>query len=457
MNSKKRPTKKRPTIKTITAMALSAILLISAMLMTGCAAKNDIANKGNTVNIAKLEAAKLIAPEYGVIDESAQSAAKGANEFAFKLSAALIDSSSNDSFVCSPYSVWMPLAALLNATDASAKDELLSALSAAGLSENDINDAASRMLYDLMNERDRELSEEYGEDFYHNPLKIANAIFVDNDVTINKKFMQLFMDYYRGNAINVDFQSSDAADAVNKWASEQTEGLIENIVDGFDPETVAAIANAIYFSDRWYMEFNEANTKDDTFYAPGGETTAAFMKREGDSLTYYEDDKVQAMPLRFLTGGGLYIILPKDGNANELLAGMTNDYFHEISSDSISATGKLLLPRFKIESDIMDLKDTLETLGVPLFDEDRALLTGGLIEDDLRVWLSGAMQKAMIEVDEKGTTAAAVTIMPAAGTSMPLPTEPFEMNCNKPFMFVLYSDTYDGGMQVLFTGVVNNP
>jgi hypothetical protein len=38
-----------------------------------------------------------------------------------------------------------------------------------------------------------------------------------------------------------------------------------------------------------------------------------------------------------------------------------------------------------------------------------------------------------------------------------LPKETFEMICNKPFVFVLYGSTYDGGAQVLFTGVVNEP
>ena len=105
----------------------------------------------------------------------------------------------------------------------------------------------------------------------------------------------------------------------------------------------------------------------------------------------------------------------------------------------------------------MELRDTLTALGVPLFDAAEAPLTGGLIEENIPVWLSSAVQKAVIEVDEKGTTAAAVTVMAAAGAAMPIPTEPFTMNCNSPFVFVLCEYTYDGGSQILFTGVVNQP
>jgi serpin B len=73
--------------------------------------------------------------------------------------------------------------------------------------------------------------------------------------------------------------------------------------------------------------------------------------------------------------------------------------------------------------------------------------------------LSSAVQKALIKVDEKGTTAAAVTVMAIEATSgpPPPPPKPFEMICDKPFMFILYDYTYDGGNQVLFTGIVNQP
>jgi serpin B len=182
------------------------------------------------------------------------------------------------------------------------------------------------------------------------------------------------------------------------------------------------------------------------------------MLREGDGQTYYTDSRVQAVPLSFENGGGMYILLPQSGSARELLATMTNEYFDKIQAESNPATGKLLLPRFSIETTLDDLKETLESLGVPLFDEMSAPLTGGLIEEDMRAWLSDAMQKAVIKVDEKGTTAAAVTVLGVAATSgPPAPTEPFEMICNRPFVFILYEYSYDGGRQILFTGIVNEP
>jgi serine protease inhibitor len=66
------------------------------------------------------------------------------------------------------------------------------------------------------------------------------------------------------------------------------------------------------------------------------------------------------------------------------------------------------------------------------------------------------MQEVFITVDEKGTSAAAVTIIPAPEDSIIEPTTPFEMICNRPFVFVLCAGTQSGVRQVLFTGIVNH-
>jgi serpin B len=403
------------------------------------------------LTIVQVSPKELQRPEES--DPAARSLANGANDFAFRLSAALsAQNGAAKNLVCSPLSVWLPLTALVNAVNPRCKADLLTALGVPGLETGDINNGASRMLYDLTRQRDRE---GYWQGDYHDPLKIANAIFVDAAITIENDFAQTFMDYYRGSSINVDFASPAALAEINDWVNKNTNGMIQNILQELAPETPAVLANAIYFSDRWSWEFEPGKTKQDIFYAPGGETEAFYMEREGDQI-YFEDEKLQALPLSFKTGGGLYILLPKDGNAAGLLASMTSDYFLEIQTGSIPAEGKLLLPRFSVDGDVLRLKNILTSLGVPLFDYKDSLT--GLVEE-IDVQLLDAIHKAAIKVDEKGTTAAAVTIIPVVTSAGPddSPKKPFEMNCNKPFVFILYDYTHDGGAQALFTGMVNQP
>jgi len=402
-----------------------------------------------------VDTAPLIEPQWDVPDPEAAQAARGANDFAFRLSAALVNNIGQDNFVVSPYSVWMPLAALLNAADEAHQPALLEALGIGGITPADINRAVSRMLFDLTNENARQWG--WDEALQANPMHIANAIFVDRNQAIRQDFAQTFMDYFRGEMISVDFLDPVAVEEVNLWASDHTHGLITEVVQDFDPLTVAAIANAVFFSDRWIHQFDPAQTQRDIFHSPAGESAAYFMQMEWPVTLYFEDERVQVVNLPFMGRGGMKIILPKDRDAAGLLASMTSEYFERMHDESVFAEGRLMLPRFSVENTLDNLTDSLIALGVPLFNAAEAPLTGGLIKEDMPVWLSNAVQVAMIAVDEEGATAAAVTAIGLAGSGIMEIMTTFEMICNHPFVFILHSYTLDGGRQVLFTGVVNRP
>jgi len=329
-------------------------------------------------------------------------------------------------------------------------------LGAGGISVDDINRAASRMLFDLTNERARRENWSQWGGSEESPLHIANAIFVDYYWPVRGEFAQVFADYFRGSAINVDFSSQAAVDAANQWASDNTNGLIDEVIQEFDPDAVAAIANAIYFSGSWAEKFNPNDTERGIFYSPVGERNVYFMQQSG-FFTYFEDDDIQAIDLRFAGGrDGMKIILPRDGNAVKFLSSMTSECFRRIQTNSAFGEGTIKLPRFSIENTIDTLTGALIAMGVPLFDQLEGPLSGGLIYDTgQNIWLGSAVQAAMVEVNEEG--AAAVTVMEVLADSMPWAEMTFEMICNTPFVFILYGHTNDGGWQVLFMGVVNQP
>lgn len=381
---------------------------------------------------------------------------QGSNGFAFRFTNALMQQSSpEENFVCSPFSAWLPLAALVNATEASRQPELLEALGAAGIEPEMLNAAAREMLNRLNRDWSAETEEGAGN---VSRLSIANAVFVDRKAELSQEFADIFARDYDGAAMSVDFASSEAAEKINAWASEQTEGLIDQIVspDMLDPDTAAALANALYFSDRWDWEFSPEDTRPDTFHAPGGDIQAQFMLRDGRQ-PYMEDESLQALRLDFARGGSLLILLPKDGDAASLLQGTDEAKLTELLGGLQERTGRLLLPRFELENGPMNLLDVLAALGVPLTDSIDACITG--LAKDKALYISEAVQKAVIKADEKGTTAAAVTVMAMTEGAMLVeePEAPFVMDCNHPFAFALLGDSAGGQSQVLFTGVVNDP
>jgi len=392
-----------------------------------------------------------------------QDVARGANDFAFRLSAALLADMGDENFIASPFSVWMPLAALANVTNETHRPALLEAIGAKGSEADAVNQAAARMLFDLTNQAARRHNPDWP-----NPLHIANGMFASQRVTINQAFAQIFADYYQGGIMNVDFLHYHAAYAINRWAYDNTYGLIYQMVSpkDFDERTAAVIANAIYFSDSWWRKFDPALTQRGNFYGMHLINQAYLMEmawQEHDPVLYFEDDVTQALTLNFETGGGITIMLPKNGDATGLLASMTLEYFeHMLARENKQlAQGRLVLPRFSMENNHNNLPYVLTNMGIPLFDEFAAPLSGenGLLAvGPPRVWLSDAMQTALIELDEEGATAAAVTLMIAVAESAPPPAQTtFEMICNRPFAFILHKNTIDGGNQILFTGVVNQP
>ena len=279
-------------------------------------------------------------------------------------------------------------------------------------------------------------------------------MFVQKDAAINQTFEQLFSDNYDGKLFSVDFSDSSAANAINSWASEKTDGKITEIVDSFDAGTVAAIANALYFSDSWSSQFLEENTTDGTFHGAKQDENAAFMNQELSDGIYYEDETMQAIVLWTTSGGQMVLCLPKDGySAEEALQSLTTEKLQKISEADYRCV-QLSLPKFKLESNVFSIKEALEAMGVPLMQATDAALTGVL--DNEALYISSALQSAMVEVDENGLTAAAVTVMGLEKMALMPETDPIELTFDRPFAFVLTGNGEDAGDQILFTGVVNH-
>lgn len=392
-------------------------------------------------------------------DKASQAIAQGANTFAFDLTKKLLDESKSDNFICSPYSVWMSLAALSNAADKADRPALLKAMGAGNAKPEAVNKAASRMLYDLTGESDRlqmeENQQQAGEEGmpeHHNPLTISNAVFLSTAHTPDSAFVETYLDSYRGTLFKTDFASPEAAKNIDTWVRNATQGKLGGFASEYPADTVASLLNAIYYSDNWSAQFPKTASKEGAFHGTKEDAMVTFMHMNAALIPYYENDEMQAVNLRF-SRGGLFVLLPKDQDAAKLLSGFTQAKLRSLTGAE-SRLGNLALPRFALEGAPLTLGDTLQAMGVSLFEANKNKLPG-LTESKDPVWVSSALHKAVIEADEEGVTAAAVTEM-ITDAAAPLPEgQPFDMVCDRPFAFILYGDTIDAGAQVLFTGVVN--
>lgn len=278
-------------------------------------------------------------------------------------------------------------------------------------------------------------------------VKVANSIWIDAGAQLQTNYSDVVGEYL----LQTDFMSPDAGDIVNDWVNTSTLGLIDSIVDeGSIPYTLLAI-NSIYLKASWEKPFEERDTNEDVFYKDATRVeslneSAHFM--HAIRIVPYSDVQLpgyQIIRLGYFGGLAMVFVLPLDASADSVASGQVIDALPFLEEKWVA----LALPKFRIESEYKDtLKASLMALGLtsPFVGEGFCGLIQGCQLIDLLV------QKTFIEMDEKGTIAAAVT---AAGfRSEPDPDATVLFLADHPFQFFIYDETQD---LVLFEGRVGTP
>ncbi len=426
-----------------------AVLLMTAVL-AGCAVQASPGSDGNIIDrgngqggafvpienifeLAQTESAEPVSPKDISDYSGAKNLARIINEFGYELTG-LIDE--GKSFIFSPFSVYVALGNLANGATGSAYDQMKAALYP-GLSAEDFNKAAGELLALLVKSAGDD------PDYTGYELAIASLVATDEKYTLNENFAKLAAKAFRAQTAKARFADPNVKDHVNEWADEATFGLIpELFASEIDPSTAALILSSVYFSGKWVHEFDPDFTKDEIFHGNEGDITVSMMQKQGFML-YFEDESLQSVRLPYFGGAYMDIFLPKEGvSVEDVLAGLEG-----LMAEYKTYEGDLKLPKFKTEFGAK-LNDAIKALGI----ED--VFGGGLENlatgpDEL--FLSEAFQKAVIEVDEKGTKAAAVTALIVAATGAIMPQGNFEMICDRPFVYTI-SANIDGQPQVLFIG-----
>jgi serine protease inhibitor len=109
------------------------------------------------------------------------------------------------------------------------------------------------------------------------------------------------------------FSDPHAAEIINAWAGEKTQGKIKRMADGMiDREgTRLFLADAIYFKGKWSKPFVVKDTKDRPFHLHAGAEKRIPMMLESTRLEYREGPGYQAVRLPY-SGERLamYVFLP---------------------------------------------------------------------------------------------------------------------------------------------------
>lgn len=342
--------------------------------------------------------------------------------------------------VCSPLSVYMALAMLAEITDGNSRAQLLSLLGAESI------DAL------------RKTAEQVWAANYQNDGAVtsilAGSLWLSDGMDYRSDTLARLADTYCASAYRGEMGSEAFNEALRSWVNEQTGGLLKESAEGLEltPETVIALVSTICFRAKWGSEFSKSATADGVFHAPDGDVTREFMQETMES-TYYAADNFAAVG-KYLEGSGtMWFLLPDEGvTPVEVLAGGAVDFL--LSRENTAGkfmTIDLSVPKFDVSADT-ELSDALLSLGVTdVFDASIADFSP-LTDDADGIGLSQAKHAARVAIDEEGVTAAAYTVLAAAGAAMP-PEERVAFTLDRPFLFAV---TGESGA-VLFAGIVNRP
>lgn len=287
-------------------------------------------------------------------------------------------------------------------------------------------------------------------------LKAANAVWLAEDlVRVSKQFLDRLDKWFGAPAERVDFRDAPEVLArINGWVEKKTLGLIKDIVPAraIRPDTRLCLANAIYFKASWDQPFTESESRERPFRVTGGKNvTARFMHRTS-RFGYAENAEAQILELPYIKAEtSMIVVLPrKRGGLKALEKTLTAAKLR----DWLDALGrkqtKVSLPCFRFGWSA-ELSSSLATLGMSDAFGGQADLTRITRSEPLAV--SNALHKARIEVNEKGTEAAAATaviFLPLGGAPRTVAT----FTADHPFLFLI---RHRRTGTILFLGCVEDP
>ena len=273
--------------------------------------------------------------------------------------------------------------------------------------------------------------------------------------------MKLLAGTYAAPFEEVDFKkhAAEAVQAINAWIAEQTAQRIRNMLSGLDKDTRLVLVNAVYFKGAWATEFGKGGTKPRPFHLRTGKSVDVFTMYVRTHLGYAHRDGFTAVVVPYLGGEvQLLVILPdQDKTLPSVEAALTPRLLATLARTKARDI-YLYLPKFKLAPPVASMGPMLQGLGLRrAFDPLVADFTrmAPVHEGEPPLVLSKVAHKAFIDVDEKGTEAAAATVAKLAyGGERRAPPKPIEVRVDRPFLFAIQ---HRASGACLFLGRVVDP
>jgi len=364
-------------------------------------------------------------------------------KFAFNLFRELVAEELDKNIFISPLGISLALVMTYNGAEGTTKDAMAETLNFGSMSLDEINHAYSNLIESLEN-ADQAVK-----------LLFGNSVWMKKEFEplVKASFTDRITTWYNAEMFTRDFGSPQTVSEINGWVDKRTQGTIKEIVKGIDPELIMLLINAIYFKGDWIVEFDETATQKQEFFLPESPPVQVDMMSTSGSFSYYSGENCQVARLPYGRDKiALYVFLPNEGMSLDSFMANLNQTTHDEYISRLQPRGDLTvkLPKFKVEYGVKRLNDVLKKLGMDMaFNPYEADFNGIASTTPENLYISYVDHKAIVEVNEKGTEAAAVTSVGEGVTSIPP-----SFVVNRPFFFEIRDDRSGS---ILFMGRIFSP
>ncbi|XP_053331420.1 protein Z-dependent protease inhibitor [Spea bombifrons] len=359
--------------------------------------------------------------------------------FGFNLYRKMADKHDNNIFL-SPFSVSFSLGSLMLGTQGLTQDQILDGLNLQKFK----NHEQPLLLPSLFRKNKLKITE--NEAFI---LDAGSFAFIHETFPVREEFYNLTHEYFSMEFQYIDFHNKEAKNIVNDYVNKKTRGKISQLYDSIDPLAKLVLLDYILFKGKWQYPFNPNLTENQKFYIDKYNSVTAPMMYKMDKVHWMVDKSLSCTVLKIPYKGGahmLVVIPEKDGDLVTIEDNLSKELLDIWQGQMKYRKTEIFFPKFKLDQKYQ-LKTSLEEMGIQEIFTGKANLTRLTEERNLR--LSEVTQRAVIEVDERGTEASAVT----GAEIIPYMLTPI-IRVDRPFLFMIFEEACNS---LLFIGRVVDP
>ncbi len=315
--------------------------------------------------------------------------------------------------------------------------------------------------------------EAYIKEISSNPdsgIKLANSVWLNgqrNRLTVNPHFEDLCRARFYADIFKEEFNSK-TADKINKWISDETDGLINKVIEEVPDAAVAYLINTVLFESEWSSNYTSRDVVPNSVFttADGRKQSITMLKStEGvNELSHFKLGKTEVVCKNYRNGYRFCAMLPDEGfsieKALESFSGY--EFLNAVTKSIANESGEIpcgiyllnvYLPKFEFECKFR-LSDTLKAMGMTnSFSAADADFTDMATSSRGNIFINEVFHNTYIKLDEKGTKAAASTAVEMFDEAfMEAPQDTRTIKFDRPFIYFIVSP--DG--VPLFAGTVTD-